>query len=107
MDKFEERRAEFEKVCKGMAELFDKKNRDYGDSYFEEKEAEFPIDRTLERIDFYVQIKRKFSRLASFAEKRLKGEEAKSLIDDETEEDTIMDTGIYCIMELLKRRKQR
>ena len=103
-DKFEERDKQFEEICKILKEQFAKKNRDYGDSYFsKDGSVGYPVDRILSSVDFYVQIKRKVSRLASFAEKRLKGKAKEILVNDETEEDTIKDLAIYAIMELMLR----
>ncbi len=103
MDKFEKRKKDFLEVSEKLSELFDKKNRDYNDSYFNVKEEGFGIDKKLSSIDFYLQLRRKFSRLASFAEKRLINESINNQVADETEEDTIRDVAIYCIMELIKR----
>jgi len=107
MDKFEKRKAEFMEMAKELSEQFYKKNKDYNDSYFNQGIEGFGVDKILAKVDFYVQIKRKFSRLAGFAERRLLGSKEKSLVDDETEEDTIKDLSIYCIMELIKRGEKK
>lgn len=102
MDKFEKRLVEFKKICEDLAKLFYKKNKDYGDSYFSKEQEGYPVDKILSKVDFYVQIKRKFSRLAAFAEKRLNGENSENLVADETEKDTVQDIMIYCVMFLIK-----
>jgi len=102
LDKYKHRKAQFIKLCEELAEQFYKKNLDYGDDYFNHKEESFAIDKKLSKIDFYCQIRRKFGRLAHFALKKLENAE-QTYIKDESEEDTIKDLAIYCIMELIKR----
>jgi hypothetical protein len=101
---FEERKKQFEQIAKELTEFFDKKNRDYGDSFFTGRMMAYPIDKELEKIRYYTEIRRKISRIAEFALQRLKGDKASNKIADETEEDTIRDIVIYSIMEILKRR---
>lgn len=101
MNKFLKRKQNFLKIANELAEQFYKKNKDYGDSYFNINKDGFPIDKILSKVDFYVQLRRKFSRLANFAERKLKDEKVKNSVNDETEEDTIRDIAIYCIMELI------
>ena len=102
-DIFMKRKEEFLKIAKELSELFYKKNKDYNDAYFKKDIEGYNIDKKLKEIDFYLNIKRKFIRLANFAEKRLFDENFKNEVADETEEDTIRDIAIYCIMELIKR----
>lgn len=106
-DIFEKRKQEFLKIAEELAEQFYKKNKDYGDAYFKSKEFSFEIDKKLDNVDFYVQLRRKFARLANFAEKRLNGDKTENLVIDETEDDTIKDIAIYCIMEIIKRRENK
>jgi hypothetical protein len=104
-DIFAARRKRFIEIAQNLADQFDKKNRDYNDSYFTIEKNGFPIDKKLAEVDFYLQIRRKISRIASFAERKLANEQVKNLVDDETEEDTIKDIAIYCVMELIKREQ--
>jgi hypothetical protein len=104
-DVYQERKQQFLEIAKSLAEQFYKKNKDYGDSYFGLDKEGFKIDKKLDEIDFYLQTKRKFARLASFAYNKVFNDKNKNLVPDETEEDTIRDLAIYCVMELIKRRK--
>jgi hypothetical protein len=103
-DKFKKRKQQFLDIAKELAELFNKKNIDYNDNYFNIETEGFNIDKRLAKIDLYLQLRRKFSRLAGFAERRLFKEKIKNNVADENEEDTIKDICIYCLMELLKRK---
>lgn len=103
-DLYERRKTHFMRIAEELSETFYKKNKDYGDSYFKVGQDGFPIDRQLAKLDFYIQLRRKFSRLADFALRKYQGEEAQALVDDETEDDTIRDIAVYCVMELMKRR---
>lgn len=104
MDKFEERKKEFLKIAEELAELFNKKNIDYNDNFFNLETQGFPIDKKLSEIDLYLQLRRKFSRLAGFAEKKLEGKKFINNVADETEQDTVKDIAVYCIMFLIKGR---
>lgn len=106
MNKLKKRKIQFEAVCNELAELFHCKNIDYGDSYFNTETEGFEIDKKLSKADFYLQVRRKISRLAQFADHRLFGKEKQNEVADETEEDTIRDLAIYCIMELVKRNEK-
>lgn len=99
------RKEQFLKISKELAEQFYKKNKDYGDAYFNNlnKDFTFNIDKKLSELDFYINLRRKFARLASFAEKKLNNN-SENLVNDETEEDTIRDVCIYSVMELMKRQ---
>lgn len=75
-------------ICKGMNELYEKKNHDYGDS-FAKMRKEF--DNAI-----LIRIYDKFSRL-----KTLKGG-ATQKVKDESIKDTLFDLANYCIMELVE-----
>ena len=101
---FTQRKQQFLALCDELCEQFYKKNVSYNDSFFRTKQShKNPLDKKINKIDFYIQIRRKTSRLAAFNDKKLMGKKF-SIIDDEGEEDTIKDLGIYCIMELMLRR---
>lgn len=101
---FQERTKAFLMLCHELSEQFDRKNRDYNDGFFQTNKEGFGIDQKLSQVDFYVQLRRKMARIAEFASKRLAGVEVDPKVLDETEEDTIKDIAIYCVMELMKRR---
>ena len=104
-DKFKERQEQFLKIAEELSVLFYKKNKDYDDAYFKNfNNVGFDIDKQINEIDFYLQLRRKFARLAGFAERRLNNKDFTNEVANETEEDTINDICIYCIMEIIKRR---
>lgn len=77
---------EFKKITENMADLYERKNSDYGGS-FEESVAEFgPIAGV-------VRISDKFNRLKSLL---LKGKDRR--VNDESVSDTLTDMACYCIM---------
>lgn len=87
MDKFEaSKSAVYDAMLEGF-ELFKKKNRDYGNSFFEE-----------DGNNAFQEIKRKFARLKNIYENKLDGE----LCVDETLQDTLRDLGNYCFMEIAR-----
>ena len=81
------RNRQFEEIAKEMLELFKKKNYDYDDQYFTGDYSE---------IERWMSIKRKTTRLESFYKN------GRFKVPDESLEDTWIDLGIYCIMELIK-----
>lgn len=87
MDKFEVKNEEFLQIAKECLEQFEKKNKHYGNDYFEGNYSE------LER---WMSIKRKVARLNAF----YSGASRESL-PDETLKDTWKDLAIYCIMEMI------
>lgn len=90
MDKFEEKKEQFEEICLELLKQFDKKNKHYGNDYFEGDYIE------LER---WMSIKRKVARLQSYY-----SGVSKESLPDETLDDTWKDLAIYCIMELMLRK---
>jgi hypothetical protein len=92
MDKFKEKEDEFEQIQKELLELFSKKNKHYGNDYFEGdyKDAER-----------WMTIRRKIARLQAY----YSGISRESL-PDETLIDTWMDMAVYSIMELMILKKE-
>ena len=86
-NKFEIKNNEFENICKELLEQFSKKNKHYGNDYFEGDYCE------LER---WMSIRRKIARLHSYY-----SGVSKESLPDETLVDTWKDLAIYCIMELI------
>lgn len=83
---------EFISLTKEMNELFEKKNHDYGNSFFQEENT---------YQDSFSNIKRKFARLKNFYET-----DKKPLIN-ETVEDTLKDLAIYCTMEIIRLKNDK
>ena len=69
-------------------QLFKKKNKDYGNNYFN-GEHELPL--------IFGNLTRKFNRLKGFYESK-----KEYLVGDETVEDTLRDLAIYCTMEIVR-----
>jgi len=87
MDKYKKKEEEFKKICEELLEQFSKKNKHYGNDFFEGGYCD------LER---WMSVRRKVARLQTF----YSGENKESL-PDETLLDTWKDLAIYCIMELI------
>lgn len=83
----------FSNITKNMADIYEKKNTDYGDS-FSETCNEFGIIAALTRISD------KFNRIKQLAKNKAK-------VKDESIEDTLLDLANYSIMTLvwLKTKK--
>lgn len=82
---------EFEEILKPIAELMERKNRDYGKS-FDALRAEYG------EVAFLIRVSDKLSRLKSLTRQA-------ALIEDESIEDTIKDIIGYCTLELAFRRR--
>lgn len=89
MDKFEEKENKFKKIAEELLEQFSKKNKHYGNDYFEGGYCE------LER---WMSIRRKIARLQAYYSGT-----SKESLPDETLDDTWKDLAIYAIMELMLR----
>jgi hypothetical protein len=87
----EKRKKQFIEIADEMLSLFLKKNQDYGDDYFSGSYSD---------IERWMSIKRKVARLENFYKTG-----TLNSVSDETIQDTWKDLGIYCIMELMLRRK--
>jgi len=86
--------AEFEKITKKMFDTYKKKNADYGNS-FDDLFDEFGMTSAL------IRMKDKYNRLKSITEKK------DIQVKDESVEDTLLDLANYCILTVLKLRKNR
>jgi len=86
--------AEFEKITTQMFETYKKKNADYGSS-FDDLFDEFGMTSAL------IRMKDKYNRLKSITEKK------DIQVKDESVEDTLLDLANYCILTVLKLRKDR
>ena len=86
--------AEFEKITKKMFDTYKKKNADYGNS-FDDLFDEFGMTSAL------IRMKDKYNRLKSITEKK------DIQVKDESVEDTLLDLANYCILTILKLRKNR
>lgn len=76
----------FKEITKGMADLYERKNSDYGGSFENSVEEFGPVAGI-------VRISDKFNRLKSLL---LKGKTQK--VNDESVSDTLTDMACYCIM---------
>ena len=92
MNKFEEKEVEFQKLCEELLGQFSKKNKHYGNDFFEGGYVD------LER---WMSIRRKVARLQAYYSGA-----SKESLPDETLEDTWKDLAIYSIMEIMIRRKK-
>lgn len=84
----------FEKICKELCNLYEKKNHDYGNSF----------GRTFEELGIISAITRisdKFHRLVNLTTK------VDAKVDDESLEDTLKDLASYSIMTLAEIRKAK
>ncbi len=90
MNKFEEKEKQFESLCKELLNQFSKKNKHYGNDYFEGGYCE------LER---WMSVRRKIARLQAYYSNT-----TKESLPDETLEDTWKDLAIYCVMEMILRK---
>lgn len=84
----------FGEITKQMAQIYEKKNHDYGNS-FAKARHEIP-NYTLGKL--YDKVSRLISLMG-------KGEKAK--VSDESIEDTLLDLANYAVMELVERRVDR
>lgn len=87
-----DRTEEFLEITKDFAKIFKNKNLDYGDGYF---------SGGYTGIERWMSIKRKVARLENYYKTN------KLFTKDETIDETWKDLGIYCIMELMKRKADR
>ena len=84
-----------EEICKGLHELYEKKNSDYGDSFVETwKEDGYAMVRT--------RLYDKFSRF-----KTLSKQPGKQKVKDESIEDTLLDLANYAIMTVVEMRMEK
>ena len=84
----------FEDVTIELRNLYDAKNRDYGDSFGQSFEKwGLPMS--------CIRLGDKLNRLESFAKKQ------KMLVDDERVEDTLMDLANYAIMTLVELKMEK
>lgn len=73
------------KICDNLNKIYEKKNHDYGNSFGE-------TYKDLGIISAVTRISDKFNRLKTLAKCD------KSLVNDESLEDTLLDMANYCIM---------
>lgn len=85
MDKVEQ----FRNIAEGIADLYERKNSDYGDSFGK-------TFQSLGIISAITRISDKYNRIVSLAT----GKEQK--VKDEAIEDTLRDMASYCIMTLIE-----
>lgn len=83
----------FREIANQMADLYEKKNHDYGDSFGE-------TFRKLGPISAITRITDKYNRLVSLA---TKGEQQ---VNDEKLEDTLIDLANYAVMTIMELRAQ-
>lgn len=79
----------FKNIANGLADLYEKKNADYGDSF----------GKTFENLGIISAITRisdKYNRVVSLATKK------EQKVKDEAIEDTLRDMASYCIMTLIE-----
>ena len=79
---------QFRSIANGLADLYEKKNSDYGDS-FAKLRAEF--DNAI-----LIRIADKYNRLKSLKSGKIQQ------VSDESIKDTLLDLANYCIMELVE-----
>lgn len=85
---------EFLSICREMADLYDAKNWDYGDSFgksFEEWGMTMPC----------IRLKDKLNRLCSLTKN------SSQRVQDESIEDTLKDLATYSIMTLIEIRREK
>ena len=85
---------EFLSICREMADLYDAKNWDYGDSFgksFEEWGMTMPC----------IRLKDKLNRLCSLTKN------SSQRVQDESIEDTLKDLATYSIMTLIELRREK
>ena len=83
---------EFVSICKEMTELYDLKNKDYGDSFgksFEEWGMTMPCIRLTDKLNRLCSLTKNFSQR----------------VKDESIEDTLKDLANYSIMTLIELRR--
>lgn len=84
----------FELVCKDLLQLYEKKNADYGDSFYETYST-FGLTTTC------IRLHDKLKRLESLSKKDGNGE-----VKDESVDDTLRDIANYAIMTLIARSQK-
>ena len=85
---------EFLSICREMADLYDAKNWDYGDSFgksFEEWGMTMPC----------IRLKDKLNRLCSLTKN------SSQRVQDESIEDTLKDLATYSVMTLIELRREK
>ena len=85
---------EFLSICREMADLYDAKNWDYGDSFgksFEEWGMTMPC----------IRLKDKLNRLCSLTKN------SSQRVQDESIEDTLKDLATYSLMTLIELRREK
>ena len=80
----------FRDITKNMADLYEKKNHDYGDS-FSKSYSEFGLTSAL------IRLSDKLNRLKSLANKEAQ-------VKDESIDDTLLDLANYAVMTLVERQ---
>lgn len=85
MDKVEQ----FRNIAKGLADLYERKNSDYGDSFGK-------TFQSLGIISAITRISDKYNRIVSLATNK------EQKVKDEAIEDTLRDMASYCIMTLIE-----
>ena len=83
-------------ICIRLNETFQKKNKDYGDSFNQVRDRykEFPV--------ILIRLEDKFNRLQSL----LLSKNGRQ-VNDESIEDTLLDLANYCIMEVMAREASK
>ena len=87
MDKFKKKEKEFKEIFEEVFNLFSKKNRHYGNDYF---------DGDYTELERWMSVRRKIARLKAYY-----SGDTKNSLPDETLVDTWKDLAAYCIMELI------
>lgn len=85
----------FREITKTMADLYERKNSDYGDSFGESVSEFGPVAGI-------VRISDKFNRLKSLLLK-----DKSQLVNDESITDTLTDMACYCIMLRIELEKDK
>ncbi len=85
MDKVEQ----FRNIAEGLADLYERKNSDYGDSFGK-------TFQSLGIISAITRISDKYNRIVSLATNK------EQKVKDEAIEDTLRDMASYCIMTLIE-----
>lgn len=86
--------AMFESITQNLAEIYKRKNHDYGDSFGKQYEQYGLVSSAIRLGD-------KYNRFVSLVEK------GENLVKDETIEDTLLDLANYSIMTVIELRRDR
>ena len=84
----------FESITYNLAEIYKRKNHDYGDSFGRQYEQYGIVSSAIRLGD-------KYNRFVSLIEK------GENLVKDESLEDTLLDMANYAIMTVIELRRER